>query len=164
MDKKQLLETLLQKCYRFLSLRNRTEKEMRDYLGKKIQRFKLNNPQELIEKAIQQLKEQDLIDDKKFIEWWVEQRSYFKPKGPFVLKQELLEKGVAHDLIRQYFEENKIDELALAKQVLQKKQKTLVNLEKEEKFKKASEFLMRRGFSYELAKKTFRSVFEESED
>jgi regulatory protein len=142
-------QALLQKCYRFLSLRNRSEKEMRDYLDKKTQKITI------IDNIIDRLKEEGLIDDKKFIAWWVEQRSYFKPKGPFVLKQELLQKGINRDLIDQYFEENKIDELALAKQVLQKKQKTLTKFKKEEKFKKAIELLLRRGFSYDLAKKAF---------
>jgi regulatory protein len=159
MDEKKLVELLLQKCYRFLSLRNRTEKEMKDYLNKKIEKFKLDNPDKFIDLIVQQLKEEDLIDDKKFIAWWVEQRSYFKPKGHFVLKQELLQKGINHELIDQYFEENKIDELTLAKTILQKKVKVLKGLKKEERYQKAISFLVRRGFSFEIANKVFRFIF-----
>jgi len=159
MDTKELREKLLQKCYRYLSARNRSEKEMRDYLKKKIQRFKLDNPEELIEKIIQELKEKNLIDDKKFINWWVEQRSYFKPKGLFVLKQELLQKGINRDLINQVLEENKIDELELAKTALRKKARVLKGLKKEERYQKAISFLMRRGFSFETANKVFRIIF-----
>jgi len=159
MGDKELFEKLLQKCYRFISLRNRTEKEIKDYLSKKAQRYKIQNPNELIDKVVQQLKEEGLIDDKKFIEWWVEQRSYFKPKGTFILKQELLQKGINRDLIDQYFEENKIDELSLAKIALQKKVKVLKELKKEERYQKAISFLVRRGFSFETANKVVQIIF-----
>jgi len=160
MEEKELLENLRQKCYRFLSVRERSEKEIWEYLQRKIKRFKLDNQNKLINLLIQQLKEEGLIDDKKFIAWWVEQRGYFKPKGFFALKQELIQKGVNRDLIDQFFEENKINELELAKIALQKKSKTLKDLKKEELYKKAIGFLLRRGFSFELARKAFYSVFK----
>jgi regulatory protein len=162
MEEKELLESLRQKCYRFLSTRERSEKEIREYLRKKVGKFKLDNPERLISLLVHQLKEDGLIDDKKFIAWWVEQRSYFKPKGFFALKQELLQKGINRELIDQYFEENQIDELELAKIALQKKAKVLKGLEKEEFYQRAISFLLRRGFSYEVAQKALRSVFESS--
>lgn len=165
MEEKELIELLLQKCYRFLSLRNRTEKEMRDYLQKKTQKNYVHVEtghcpvSTIINDVINRLKEEGLVDNKKFISWWVEQRSYFKPKGLFVLKKELLQKGINHDLIDQYFEENKIDELKLAKRALQKKAKVLKELKKEERYQKAISFLVRRGFSFETANKIFRIIF-----
>jgi len=158
MDDKELFEKFLQKCYRFLSLRNRSEKEIRDYLKKKTAKYKLSEPKNIIDKVVTALKEEKLIDDKNFITWWVDQRSYFKPKGLFVLKQELLQKGINRDLIDQYFEENKIDELSLAKIALQKKVKVLKELKKEERYQKAISFLVRRGFSFETANKVVRII------
>lgn len=150
-DEKEIFNKLLQKCYHFLSLRNRTEKEIKDYLNKKIEKLKLNNPNKFINLVIQQFKEEGLIDDKKFIKWWVEQRNDFKPKGLLALKQELILKGVSRELIDQYFSENKIDELGLAKLALQKKLNIFKKLKKEERYQKAINFLLRRGFSFETA-------------
>lgn len=154
----KLRQKLLQRCYRFLSLRNRSEKEIRDYLKKKIKKIKPNNSEKIIDLIVHQLKEEGLIDDKKFIRWWVEQRSYFRPRGVFALRQELQQKGVNRGLIDRYFKENKIDQLSLAKRVLEKKQGRLKPLTRKEKFKKAIEFLRRRGFSYEVAKQAFKNL------
>lgn len=153
LNDKELEEVFIEKCYRFITIRNRSEKEVRDYLHKK------NCPSHLVERLITRLKNEDLVDDKKFISWWVEQRSYFKPKGSFILKQELLRKGVAKDLIDQYLQENQLDELTLAKTALPKKIKSWQGLNQEEKHKKAINFLLRRGFSYEVAKKALEIVF-----
>lgn len=157
---KELLELLLQKCYRFLAVRQRTEQEIIDYLHKKMVKFKIKRPEKFVEIIIKRLKKENLVNDKKFIEWWVEQRSYFKPKGIFVLKQELLKKGVSKDLIDNFFEERSLDELELAKEALRKKEKVLKHLNREEKFKKAINFLLGRGFSYEVSKKAFEFFFE----
>lgn len=159
-DEKEIFKKLLQKCYRFLSLRNRTEKEMKDYLNKKINKLSLNNPDKFVNLILKRLKEEGLIDDRKFISWWVEQRSEFKQKGLIALKQELILKGIDKELINQYFSENKIDELTLAKNALQKKLKTFKKLKKEECYQKVINFLLRRGFSFKVANQVLRFYFQ----
>lgn len=155
-QKNEVFEDLLQKSYRFLSPRPRTEKEIRDYLIKKIKKFNLSRPEKFIDLVIDQLKKEGFVDDKKFIAWWVEQRSYFKPKGKLALKHELLQKGIHPQLINQYFEENKLDEFQLAKIALEKKIKKWESLKKEEKRQKAISFLVSRGFSFETADKIYK--------
>lgn len=165
MREKEMVEKLLNRCYRLLTLRPRTEKEIKDYLYQIFKKKKLKGLTEkdfnqIRDKIIQLLKKEKLLDDKKFIDWWVEQRSYFKPRGRFVLKGELLKKGVAKDLIDDFFEQHKIDERELARRVLVKKQKRLSGLKKKEKFEKGMSLLLRRGFSYSAAKKTLENFFK----
>ena len=159
MDEKEILENLLEKCYRYLSYRPRSEREMTNYMLKKSARNK-NIDEKIIAAAIERLKEQDLVNDDSFVAWWVDSRSAFRPKGPFALRGELLAKGISKDTIDRYFEDNKMDEADLAKKVLLKKERQLSSLEREEKFKKSMSLLLRRGFSYHVSKKAFEDFIK----
>lgn len=148
------LQPHLNHAYHFLKFRPRTEREMRDYLIRK------KTPADLIEKIIDKLKESKFIDDREFIKWWVDQRSYFKPKGQFILKQELLRKGIAKDTIDDFFDNiQDNNEEGLAVKALEKKRPSLERLKGKERYQKAINFLLRRGFSFDSAKKAFEFVF-----
>jgi len=142
-------------AYFFLKFRLRTEKEIVKYLERK----KNNFTPEIIEKVVTQLKEQGYVDDEKFIKLFVTQRNKLKPKSAFALSRELQQLGVDRDLIDAFFEQNPEDETNLAFLALQKKQQTFSRLDPKTRFKKAISFLLRRGFSYEIAKKTYFLVW-----
>lgn len=149
------LQPYLNRAYHFLKFRLRSEKELCDYLIRK------KAPADLIEKIINKLKESKFIDDKEFIKWWVDQRNYFKPKGRFVLKQELLRKGIAKDMIDEFFynlENN--NEGGLALKALEKKRPVFERLKGKERYQKAINFLLRRGFSFDSAKKAFEILWK----
>lgn len=158
----EIEEILFNRAAHYIRLRERSEKEMDAYLQKKIKIYYLSEKEinELVQKIISRLKELDLLNDKRFIEWWVGQRSYFKPRGSYLLRQELQQKGADRDEISFYFEDNKIDELLLAKEALAKKMRSLETLSLKESEKKALSFLMRRGFSFSIAKKAFEECKE----
>ncbi|MDH7475999.1 MAG: RecX family transcriptional regulator [Microgenomates group bacterium] len=150
MSDESAFQHYLNRLQRFLKIRFRTEKEIRDYLKRK------KAPEKAIEKIINQLKEEEIINDQQFIKWWVDQRNDFKPKGSFALKQELLLKGIDKELLDNFFagrDENQEIELAL--KAIKKKQKTLGFNKKGEHNQKIINFLLRRGFSFEIAKKAF---------
>ena len=126
------MKKLLDKAYRFLSFRPRSEKEIKDYLKKK------KTPARFVQKIIDELKRQKLVDDLEFSRWWIEQRNTFRPKGKIALKIELRQKGVTREIMEEVIEEM-VDEFALAKKVFQKK--------------KSPDFLARRGFSWSTIKK-----------
>lgn len=154
--KEDFRKRLLDLVYRFLRIRNRTEKEIRDYLEKKIKKNqRAYFSPFFINKIINQLKREGLIDDKKFIDWWVEQRNYFRPKGRILLTQELLAKGVAKETVDRYFEENRQDEFFLAKKALEKKLKLFQQLSPLKRKEKIVNFLRRRGFDYQTIEKIF---------
>ncbi len=158
MDDRENLLKALNYAYFYLRFRPRSKKELTDYLVKKAKRWKWS--EELIEKAIGELVELELIDDMKFIEWFVEQRSAVKPKGIFVLKRKLAQFGVPKDMIDEYFAENAQDEVAMANKAVSFRWNQWKNLEKRERFIKASAFLSRRGFRYD----TIKSVVAELEE
>jgi len=150
------LLVLLNKAYFFLKFRPRSEKEIRDYLYKKIKSKHWSRDD--AEKVIEELKEEDLIDDKKFVDWFVRFRITLKPKGKKVLVRELKQKGISDELIEKYFSENKIDEESLAFKILEKRWPRFKNLDSRKRFEKATRFLMSRGFNYDLIKKTISKL------
>lgn len=131
---------------------------MEDYLIKKSSIFKINN--ETVTQVINHLEEIGLIDDKKFISAFVEQRKLLKPKGELLLKAELLKLGIGKDLISEYFLNNLLDEEGLAHKVLSGRWVRYKYLEKKIRFQKACQFLIRRGFNFDTAKKTIRLLEE----
>src|SRR3972149_7031176 len=80
------------KMLRFATLRPRSEKEYNDWL------FKHKVHESLKEELFNRLKRLELLDDKKFARWWVEQRQSFRPKSKRILNQELRIKGVRQDV------------------------------------------------------------------
>ena len=138
-------QKILDKVYRFLSLRPRSEKEVADYLKKRE-----ISPSDF-EKIFKILKEQKLVDDWEFAKWWLEQRETFKPKGKIALKAELKQKGIAEEIIEKALAQ--IDEESLAKEALAKKAKNYRKLPPEEFFRKISQFLSYRGFSWQTIEK-----------
>ncbi len=143
---------LLDKAYFFLKFRPRSEKEVRDYLYKKIANKHWSR--EDAEKIIENLKGRGLIDDAKFVDWFIRQRLALKPKGERVLRRELRQKGIEDELVDRYFSKNSLNEEGLARQILEKRWPRLIGLSKRKRFEKAARFLMSRGFSFDLTKKT----------
>lgn len=153
------LQNLLNYAYFFLKFRPRTKKEIKNYLLKKIKTRHWSTDH--VEEVIKDLEEQDLINDKNFVAWFIEQRNSAKPKSEFVLRHELLRHGINKELIEEYFNKNPQDEDALAEAALKPKWHRFKNLPKEKSFQKAVGFLARRGFSYGIAKSTIQKLREE---
>ena len=156
MSNSQSFSQALNLAYFYLKFRARTEKEIIRYLERKKEH---HFTPEVIEKVITQLKEQGYIDDVNFIRLFVSERNKLKPKSAFALSRELQQKGINKELIDAFFEQNQQDETNLAFLALQKKQQTLSRLDPKTRFKKAISFLLRRGFSYEIAKKTYYLIW-----
>lgn len=145
--KENELQTNLDKVFKFLSFRPRSKKEILVFLKKK----QLGEETEGM--ILKKLEDLELINDLDFAEWWIEQRRTFRPKGYHFLKLELKQKGINEKVINQVLTSiNKESEITLAKKVLDKKKRQLHGLPREEFKKKAFDFLLRRGFSYEITK------------
>ncbi len=147
---------LLNKAYFFLKFRPRSEKEVRDYLYKKVSTTHWSR--DAAETIIQKLKDQDLIDDDKFIDWFVRQRTALKPKSQRLLTRELKQKGVADEKIEKHFSKNTLDEEGLAMQILKRRWPRFYGLPKQKRFEKASRFLLSRGFNYEICRKSIEKL------
>lgn len=155
-QKKNPLEKLMERIYALFNIRQRSEKEIRDYLKKLSFKRKVKGKEEIsdltIEFVLQKLKQKELINDLEFAKLWVESRS--KKRGPLALKSELIKKGVSKEIIRDVLNsyissENQVE---TAKILLDKKMKSWKSLPKLGLRKKATEFLLRRGFDFGLSK------------
>jgi len=144
-------QKLLDKVYRFLSFRPRSEKEITDYFKKR------KIADDITQKLFKILREQQLIDDFAFAQWWVEQRENFRPKGKIGLKVELKQKGINTQIIEKILIQ--VDEIALAKKAVQKKIKIYKKLPPKEFYQKISTFLSSRGFSWPTIKKIIEDYY-----
>jgi regulatory protein len=146
---KNQFQKFLDKATHFVSFRPRSEKEVKNYLCGKLSERKKNLF--LLDKILEKLKDLELLEDKKFALWWVEQRSTFRPRGRLFLKSELRRKGVDEKIIKEVLT-SALDEVALAKKAIQKKLRVWRRLAPRERDRKLSTFLSRRGFSWEVIK------------
>ena len=131
-------------------------KEIRDKLKKK------EFAKDLIDEVIEDLKRVNLIDDYDFASAWIRDRVSNNPRGKAILKQELWKKGIKKEIIekalKEYFK-NVDEELNLAKKLMEKRKKRYANLEKNVAKRRMMDFLLRRGFSYDIVKQVLK--FEE---
>jgi len=148
------MEKALSVAYRYLAFRPRTVKEVETYLQKKAQKYLFT--QEEIGAVIKLLKDQGFLNDTEFIKSFIASRNSLKPKGKKVLEMELRKLGVSQTDCAIFFSKNVDDEGELAKKALQKKYKSLSMVTDEKKrYKKAISFLLRRGFSFDIARQTY---------
>lgn len=84
---------LTAKALRLLSYRPRSIQEIKQRLTK------TNADTPTINRVIDNLINQNLLNDQEFAQWWVDQRIKFRPKGNRALQFELRQKGVAQEII-----------------------------------------------------------------
>ena len=150
------LQKALNFAYFYLKFRPRSKQEMNDYLLKKTKRFKWSP--EIVEAAMSRLEEMDLVNDEKFITWYVEQKTARKAKAVFLIKRELHKFGIDKNLIDNYFGQNEVDEEVAARGAIGSRWLRWQQLDKQKRFAKAAAFLSRRGFSYDVIKKTISKL------
>lgn len=159
---------LMERMHRLFNIRQRSEKEVRDYFKNLSFKRKVKGQEEIssyiVDATVQQLKQKGLLNDEQFARDWTESRR--KKYGLNRIKQELFQKGIAREIIEEVISDRReeISETNLATQVLQKKLKTWKNLPELELKKKAYEYLMRRGFEYSVVKETVRTILARSEE
>lgn len=138
------------KIINLISRRPRSEREIQQYLSK--QKIK-----DSAEKLINILKDEGHIDDTKFANWWIDQRVTFKNRSINQIKSELLGKGISNDIIENAIGEADMSdsEISSIKFLAEKKQRLLMhkNLTTEQMNEKVVQFLLRKGFRWELIQK-----------
>lgn len=153
MEESEGRQKLLNYAYFYLNIRPRTEKEVRDYLLQKAKKFSLSP--EHINGILGRLRELALLNDQAFVRWYVEGKFASSSKSSFLLRQELQRLGVAKDILDEYFAGRSLDEMAPARAALALKWRRFATIsDKSERFQKAASYLVRRGFSYDIVKKT----------
>jgi regulatory protein len=145
--RKAELQKTYDKLLRFATIRPRSEKEINDWLKRK----KIH--ESMYENLFIRLKRLELIDDEKFARWWIDQRNSFRPRSKRVLVQELRLKGIDKDVIENALSEYEINEDVIAKRLYKKNMYKWERLPEFERKQKASSYLARKGFGWDVIKK-----------
>ena len=139
---------------RFLGSRPRSEREIRDRLAR--HEFDVT----VVDRVIERLRRIQLVDDAAFAAYWVEQRATHRPRGSRLLKQELRQKGVSHDVLAEALPSD--DDTEGAYRAAQRKATSLRALDERMFKQRLGAFLQRRGYGYETIKPVVARLWQES--
>lgn len=154
LQRQDTVEKAKDSAYRLLSLRPRSIAEVQQSLNRK------GYDADVIAQVITTLCEADLLNDKTFAQYWVEQRDTFKPRSHLALRQELQQKGISRNLIDQVLADS--DETNTAQMAAEKKARQLSHLPEADFKKKLGQFLQRRGFNYEITKEIVAEMWRQT--
>jgi regulatory protein len=149
-------EVAYQRALNYISYRPRSEAEVRKNLEKH------DTPEEVVEEVLELLRRSELVDDTKFAQTWVENRSAFRPRGKRALAAELRQKGIGDETIDEALVA--LNEDNLAYQAALKQTRKYESLEWQDFRQKMSAFLARRGFGYEVVKPVVERVWSEKQN
>jgi len=142
-------EKFYNKALKFLSFRPRSEKEIIDKLKSK------KASEDTIKKIIEKLKEYKFIDDLEFAKAWVNSRIKTNPRGWRLIQSELKLKGISKEIIDNIYDSGKvINELEMAKKLVEKKVPRYRNLSKQKLYQKLGRFLLSKGFNWDIIKQS----------
>lgn len=147
------LERARESALRYLEVRPRSQAEVRQQLRKK------KYSEEIIDKVIARLSDVQLVDDKDFAKYWVENREGFKPRSKRALQYELRQKGVGADDIARAVK--KVDERDSAYRAAHAKAVRWKDLDAQTFREKLSGFLARRGFDYSITRETVNRLWQQ---
>jgi regulatory protein len=128
----------------YLSHRPRSRAEIETYLQKR------GFSEEEIEAVAMRLERAGLLDDEAFARFWVENRERFRPRGLRALRYELRNKGISDQVIERALVG--VDVSDSAYRSASKKARQLGDVDQQTFYRKLVEYLVRRGFDYEVAR------------
>jgi regulatory protein len=150
------LSDCLDAAYYYLSYRPRSEGEIRQWLHKR------GFAGEVTEGAIAKLRELNLSDDLAFAQFWKDNRLSFRPKSKRMIKKELRDRKIAAEIIEHVTKD--IDDEEIAHKLGSGRLPALAHLEYPDFYRRLSNYLAYRGFSYEVIRNTAARLWREKEN
>ena len=147
------LHRCLNAAARYLGYRPRSEFELRQRLHQH------GFDGDSVEAVIAKLKEQGLVDDMAFAQFWKDNRVSFSPRSQWLTRLELRRKGVADDIIDQVVDA--VDEDDSAYRAALGKARSLPLSDYQSFRRRLGEHLKRRGFGYGVINYTVERVWQE---
>ena len=152
MPDQEALKTAKSQAFKHLSYRDRSKKEVAQYLKKK------GHTPSVIQTTLQELEKLNYINDERFAMEWGRWRIEVKRFGKKRLQYELSTKGVSSSIIENtltaLYDSHPEQELALA--CANKKLASLHGLEPEKKSRRLAQYLQQRGFSADIIYETLK--------
>ncbi len=130
-------------AYRYLSYRDRSERETAEHLRKK------GLDEAVVQETLRYLIEAKYLDDRRFAEHWARTRAENKQFGRYRLRQELIGKGLTPDLIDETLDTlfDTVREVDLARACVEKKLRSMQDLDPVKRKRRLAGLLQRKGFS-----------------
>ncbi len=146
---------------RFLAPRPRSRAEVRRRL---LRPRPGHQPPDLqaVERALDRLEAAGLLDDRAFADFWVENREHFSPRSAHALGMELRQRGVDAATVAETTESERDFDRALA--AGRQKLRGLGGADFPTFRDRMGRFLLRRGFSFEVARTAVRQLWAEAHD
>jgi len=145
-------ESAKQQVFRFISYRPRSVAEVKRNLRKK------TYDEAVIAEVLARMQELQLLDDRAFALYWIEQRETFKPRSQMALRQELMQKGVERAIIDDVL--GAVDDTAVARKAAEKRTARWQHLPADQFHDKMGGYLQRRGFSYGVIREIIDEILE----
>lgn len=145
------------KALTYISYKQRTKKEIKDKL--------CNYSIDVIDKVIKKLDELSLLDEKKYIEAFINDQINLGNKGPFYIKKELKKLNINIDYIDEIL--NNINEdvwIEKVKKIVDKKINTNKKLSKESLLLKIKNDLILLGYSKNIIDKVLSNIIIEEDN
>ena len=96
LDKDNSKEDIYNKCVKYISVRIRSIQEIKEYLKRK------EIEPEIIDKTIDKLKKNNLLNDEQFAKAFVHDKINFTTMGPYKIEQELKKHKIDSNIISEY--------------------------------------------------------------
>lgn len=149
-----------QRCHNaaahYLSYRPRSEHEMRQRL------LRRGFSDDTTEAVLKRLREQGLVDDIAFAEFWRDNRQSFSPRSQWLIRLELRQKEVPSDIIERVV--STISDGDNAYRAALSKAHRLPLSDYESFRRRLGTYLKRRGFGYGVIKETTERLWQEKGD
>jgi len=133
-----ILDKAYDRALNLISMRKRSQWEMRDYLKHK------DYEPDIIETILNKLSDNGYVDDRAFAKAWVNTRRLLKATSKRRLQQELRQKRVEDEIIKQVLEEDETDEHEVLRELVAKKRR---QSRYQDNFK-LMQYLARQGYNY----------------
>ncbi len=130
---------------RYLGYKMRTKREVAEKLKDS------GYSKSICERVLQSLEKYDYINDDIYCKKYIKETLRLRPKGKFLIRQELKLKGIDEEIVDKAIENAEIDESEIAKNLLMKKYEDFAHMDNKE-LSRVYGFLQRKGFSYGVIK------------
>lgn len=144
-------QTLLNYAFWLLGRRDYSKAEMARKLQLRAMRLKqakgAKGAKAAIPQILSRLYKLGYLDDEKFARQWLSGRLAVNPKGKYLLRYELRQKGISRETFEKIWQKIGIKDDILADRILERKKRMLSRLSPQERKRKIMQLLGSRGIS-----------------
>ena len=146
------LRKALGRALNLISYRQRTERELRERLTERFE-------QDVIDRAVDHLKEQGLVDDEAFARLWTGSRTRNSPRSTRALVRELTTRGISRSIADSAVLD--LDDEETARVAAAKFARRLAGNDYEQFHRRLWQHLQRRGYSGSVARRAVTELWQE---